>query len=56
MNSLRSKREKKPAFVYVNGAIAVDVIYKRMVIGLLEFNYKVIAGNVDRLSCQVCSL
>ena len=27
-----------------------------MLIGLLDFNYKVIGGNVDKLSCQVCSL
>ena len=38
------------------GTIAVDVINKRKLIGLLDFNYTVIGGNVDRLSCQVCSL
>ena len=42
--------------MYVNGAIVVEVINKRKLIGLLDFNYTVIGGNVDRLSCQVCSL
>ena len=40
----------------MHGAIAVDVINKRKLIGLLDFHFTVIGGNVDRLSYQVCSL
>ena len=40
----------------MHGAIAIDVINKRKLIGLLDFHFTVIGGNVDRLSCQVCSL
>ena len=42
----------------MHGAIAVDVINKRKLIGLLDFHSTAIGGNVtvDRLSCQVWSL
>ena len=40
----------------MHGVIAVDVINKRKLIGLLDFHFTVIGGNDDRLSCQVCSL
>ena len=40
----------------MHGAIAIDVINKRKLIGLLDFHFTVIGGNVDRLSCQVFSL
>lgn len=47
---------KKASFPYVHGAIAVDVINKRKLIGLLDFHFTVVGGNVDRLSCQVSAL
>jgi len=47
---------KKASFPYVHGAVAVDVINKRKLIGLLDFHFTVVGGNVDRLSCQVSSL
>ena len=40
----------------MHGAIAVDVINKRKLIGLLDVHFTVIGGNVDSLSCQVYSL
>ena len=43
---------QKASFRYVHGAIAVDVINKRKLIGLLDFHFTVIGGNVDRLSCH----
>ena len=36
--------------------IAADVNNKRKLIGLLNFIHTVMGGNVDRSSCQVCSL
>ena len=50
------RKGKNGSYRYVHSALAGDVNNKRKLLGLLNFIYTVIAGNVDRLSCQLCSV